>query len=158
MSFDNVIESACTQTITLIYIYLYVWGLDLRLNNIIYYQFLFFIICIDLNHHCHYYWTSKSLLNLWKCIQGSDTTNKWVVHFVISVLLTFLVSVSELKIMDPIYFHFFLFYFLIWNLKLELACHYMWLSHIGHMSHITKNIVKGSRTIMLYSMYYTYWS
>ena len=47
---------------------------------------LSFIICIDLNHHCHHYWTSKSLLNLWECTQDSDITNKWVVHFVIIIL------------------------------------------------------------------------
>ena len=47
-------------------------------------QSLFFIICINFNHHCHYYWTSKSLLNFWECIQDLDITNKWVVYFVIS--------------------------------------------------------------------------
>ena len=77
------IETSCIQTITLLYIYLYIWGLDFRLNNINFYQFLSFIICIDLNHHCHYYWTSESLLTLWECTQGSDITNKWVVYFII---------------------------------------------------------------------------
>jgi len=43
-------------------------------------------ICIDLNHYCHHYWTSESLLNLWECTQGSDITNKWVVYFVIKKL------------------------------------------------------------------------
>jgi len=76
-------EIACTQTITLLYIYLYVWGLNPRLNNINLYQSLSFIIYIDLNHHCHHYWTSELLLNFWECTQGSDITNKWVVHFVI---------------------------------------------------------------------------
>ena len=33
-SFDHVIETACTQTITILYKYFYIWGLDLRLNNI----------------------------------------------------------------------------------------------------------------------------
>ena len=60
-----------------------IYELDLRLNNINLYQSLSFIIYINLNHHCHHYWTSESLLNLWKCTQGSDITNKWVVHFVI---------------------------------------------------------------------------
>ena len=83
MSFDHVMETACAQTITLLYIYLYVWGLDLRLNNINFHQSLSFIIYIDLNHHCHHYWTSESLLNLWEYTQDSDITNKWVVHFVI---------------------------------------------------------------------------
>ena len=32
---------------------------------------------------CNNYWTSESLLNLWEYTQGSDITNKWVVHFVI---------------------------------------------------------------------------
>jgi len=36
MSFDHVIATACTWTITLLYIYLCVWGLDLRFNNINY--------------------------------------------------------------------------------------------------------------------------
>jgi len=76
-------ETACVQAITILYIYLCVSRLDFRLNNINYHQSLSFIICIDLNHHCHYYWTSESLLNLWEYIQGSDITNKWVVHFVI---------------------------------------------------------------------------
>jgi len=34
--FDYVMETACTQTITLLCIYLYVWGLNFRLNNINY--------------------------------------------------------------------------------------------------------------------------
>jgi len=72
---------AYTQTINLLYIYFYIWGLNLRLDNINLHQSLFFIICID--HYCHHYWTSKSLLNLWEYTQGSDITNKWVVHFVI---------------------------------------------------------------------------
>ena len=83
MSFDHVMEIAHAQTITILYIYLYVWELDLRLNNINYYQYLSFIVCINLNHHCHHYWTSESLPNLWEYTQDSDITNKWVVHFVI---------------------------------------------------------------------------
>jgi len=67
-----------------VYIYLCVWKLDLRLNNINFHQFLSFIICIDLNHYCHHYWTSELLLNLWEYTQGSDITNKWVIYFVIS--------------------------------------------------------------------------
>ena len=35
-SFDHVMATACVQTITLLYIYLCVWGLDLRLNNVNY--------------------------------------------------------------------------------------------------------------------------
>ena len=77
------IAIACIQTITLLYIYLCVKGLDFRLNHINFHQPLLFIICINLNHHCHHYWTSESLLNLWEYIQGSNITNKWVVHFVI---------------------------------------------------------------------------
>ena len=34
MSFDHVMETACAQTITLLYIYFYVRELDLRLNNV----------------------------------------------------------------------------------------------------------------------------
>jgi len=33
-SFDNMMESACIQTITILYKYFYIWGLDLRFNNI----------------------------------------------------------------------------------------------------------------------------
>jgi len=80
ISFDYVIETACIQTITILYMYLCVWRLNLRLNNIIH-QSLFFII--NIYHYCHYYWTSKSLINLWEYTQGSNITNKWVVHFVI---------------------------------------------------------------------------
>ena len=58
-SFDHVMATACAQTITLLYIYLYVWGLDLRLNNI--------------NYSCWYFLSSVSyhtlLLNLWNTIQ-----------------------------------------------------------------------------------------
>ena len=34
MSFDHVMETACAQTTTLLYVYFYVWELDLRLNNV----------------------------------------------------------------------------------------------------------------------------
>ena len=64
-------------------IYFYIWKLDFRLNNINFHQSLFFVICIDLNHHCHHYWNSKSLLNFWEYTQGLDITNKWVVYFLI---------------------------------------------------------------------------
>jgi len=86
-------ETACIWAITLLYIYFCVWRLDLRLNNINYHQSLSFIICIDLNYHCYHYWTSESLLNLWECTQGSDITNKWVVHFVISSLIKNTISI-----------------------------------------------------------------
>jgi len=35
MSFDHMMETACIQTIIIMYIYFYVWRLDLKLNNII---------------------------------------------------------------------------------------------------------------------------
>jgi len=44
MSFDHVMETACIQAITLLYIYFYIWELDLRLNNIIYYSSIFIIL------------------------------------------------------------------------------------------------------------------
>jgi len=46
MSFDYVMETTCTQIITILYKYFYVWELNFRLNNI---NFYFFIIdiCID---------------------------------------------------------------------------------------------------------------
>ena len=57
-SFDHVMATACTQTITFLYIYLCVWGLDLRLNNI--------------NYSCWYFSSSVShhtlVLNLWNTI------------------------------------------------------------------------------------------
>ena len=40
-SFDHVMATACARTITLLYIYLCVWGLDLRLNNINYFCWYF---------------------------------------------------------------------------------------------------------------------
>ena len=43
MSFDHVIKTACTQTITILYKHFYIWELDLRFNNI---NFHFFIIVI----------------------------------------------------------------------------------------------------------------
>ena len=59
MSFDHVMATACTWTITLLYIYLCVWGLNLRLNNI--------------NYSCWYFSSSVShhtlVLNLWNTIQ-----------------------------------------------------------------------------------------
>ena len=36
LALESAHQTACTQTITLLYIYLRVWGLDLRLNNINY--------------------------------------------------------------------------------------------------------------------------
>jgi len=38
--FDHVIETVCAHTITILYKYFYIWELDLRLNNIIYYWYL----------------------------------------------------------------------------------------------------------------------
>ena len=40
MSFDHVMKTACVQTIIILYKYFCIWELDLKLNNIIYYQFL----------------------------------------------------------------------------------------------------------------------
>ena len=47
-SFDHVMSTACAQTITLLYIYLCVWGLDLRLNNINY-SYWYFLSSVS--HH-----------------------------------------------------------------------------------------------------------
>ena len=90
MSFDHVMEIAFICTITLLYIYFCIWELDLKLNSINFHYSLFFIICIDLNHHYHYYQTSKLLLNLWEYTQGLDITNKWVVYFVILSIIEFI--------------------------------------------------------------------
>ena len=48
MSFDHVMATAYAWTITLLYIYLCVWGLDLRLNNINYSCWYF---SSSVNHH-----------------------------------------------------------------------------------------------------------
>ena len=66
-SFDHVMVTACAQTITLLYIYLCIWGLNLRLNNI--------------NYSCWYFSSSVShhtlVLNLWNTIQ-LKYHNQWV--------------------------------------------------------------------------------
>ena len=69
MSFDHVMATACTWTITLLYIYLCVWGLNLRLNNInySYWYFLSSTIIISL------YWTSKPP------ISSSITTSEYLI-------------------------------------------------------------------------------
>ena len=65
--FDHVMVTACTRTITLLYIYLCIWGLDLRLNNI--------------NYSCWYFSSSVShhtlILNPWNTIQP-QYHNQWV--------------------------------------------------------------------------------
>ena len=50
ISFDHMIETACIQTITILYKYFYIWELDLRLNNINLYLFI-----IDVYIDIHYY-------------------------------------------------------------------------------------------------------
>ena len=69
MSFDHVMATAYTWTITLLYIYLCVWGLDLRLNNVnySYWYFLSSIIIISL------YWTSETPLS------SSITTSEYLI-------------------------------------------------------------------------------
>ena len=71
ISFDYVIATAYIQTITLLYIYLCIWGLDLRLNNINYpYWWVDYsspIIIISL------YWTSETLPS------SSITTSEWLI-------------------------------------------------------------------------------
>ena len=89
MSFDYVMAKACTQAITLLYIYLYIWGLDLRLNNINYFCWYYLspIIIISL------YWTSETLFSL------SITTSEYLIcdifinnntFFLINIYLDFL--------------------------------------------------------------------
>jgi len=48
-SFDHVMETACVQTITILYKYFCIWGLDLRLNNINLYQLLLIFIFSSLS-------------------------------------------------------------------------------------------------------------
>jgi len=67
MSFDHVMVTACARTITLLYIYLYVWGLDLRLNNVNYSCWYF---SLSVNHHI-------LILNPWNTIQP-QYHNQWV--------------------------------------------------------------------------------
>ena len=61
--------TACARTITLLYIYLCVWGLDLKLNNINYSYWYFpsFIIITSL------YWTSETPLS------SSITTSEYLI-------------------------------------------------------------------------------
>ena len=66
-SFDHVMVTAYTQTITLLYIYLCVWGLNLRLNNINYSCWYF---SSSVNHHI-------LILNPWNTIQP-QYHNQWV--------------------------------------------------------------------------------
>ena len=69
MSFDHVMATACAQTITLLYIYLCVWELDFRLNNINYSYWYFpsSIIITSL------YWTSEIPLS------SSITTSEYLI-------------------------------------------------------------------------------
>ena len=69
ISFDHVMATACAWTITLLYIYLCVWGLDLRLNNINYSYWYFpsSIIITSL------YWTPETLFS------PSITTSKYLI-------------------------------------------------------------------------------
>jgi len=48
-SFNYVIETACAQTITSLYKYFCIWGLDLSLNNINFHQFLLIFIFLSLS-------------------------------------------------------------------------------------------------------------
>jgi len=68
-SFDHVMATAFTQTITLLYIYFCVWGLDLRLNNVNYsYWYFPSSIIITL-----LYWTSETPLS------SSITTSEYLI-------------------------------------------------------------------------------
>ena len=66
-SSDHVMATACARTITLLYIYLCVWGLDLRLNNI---NYSYWYFSSSVNHHI-------LILNLWNTIQ-LQYHNQWV--------------------------------------------------------------------------------
>ena len=59
MSFDYMMATAYAQTITLLYIYLCVWGLNLKLNNVNYSSWYF---SSSVSHH-------TLVLNLWNTIQ-----------------------------------------------------------------------------------------
>ena len=72
MSFDHVMATACTQTITLLYIYLCVWELDLRLNNINLYQLFLLILLITYYHYL-------LILNLWNTTKFKYY-NQWVAY------------------------------------------------------------------------------
>ena len=66
-SFDHVMATACARIITLLYIYLYVWGLDFRLNNVNY-SYWYFLLSVS--HH-------TLVLNLWNTIKFKYH-NQWV--------------------------------------------------------------------------------
>ena len=96
MSFDHVMATACAQTITILYIYLCVWGLDLRLNNI--------------NYSCWYFSSSVNhyilILNLWNTIQ-LKYHNQWVSYLwylpstattFLAIYLTVVLQLSEYSV------------------------------------------------------------
>ena len=62
MSFDYVMETACAQTITILYKYFCIWRLDLRYNNINLYSLLsIFIIIVIIIELLNHYSTSESV-------------------------------------------------------------------------------------------------
>ena len=87
-SFDHVMATACAQTITLLYIYFCVWGLDLRLNNINYSYWYFpsSIIITPL------YWTSETPLS------SSITTSEYLICDTYEIFLYF--TYTDLNIIE----------------------------------------------------------
>ena len=90
MSFGHVMATACAQTITLLYIYLCVWGLNLRLNNVNYFCWYF---SSSANHHI-------LILNLWNTIQ-LKYHNQWVSY--LWYLLGSIDSVFSLQSIPSVY-------------------------------------------------------
>ena len=76
-SFDHVMATACARTITLLYIYLCVWGLDLRLNNVNYSYWYFPSSTIITS----LYWTSETPLS------SSITTSEYLICDSIDIIL-----------------------------------------------------------------------
>ena len=137
-------KTACVQTITILYIYFYVWGLNLKLNNS-YHLFLISInICID---YCHYYWTSKSLLNIWefryhKLLDCWGSGRWWLPinrhrkESSVEWSINLDTGVSSSQIVDlalPLfYFSFFIFIFMLFYFSIFLFLEQLGLRVIGH--------------------------
>ena len=100
MVFDHVIATACAWTIIILYIYLCIWGLNLRLNNINYSYWYFpsSTIIISL------YWTSESSLS------SSITTSKYLIcDSILEVQNSRLCTIQECKRWIGIIFSFSLY-------------------------------------------------
>ena len=102
---------ACARTITLLYIYLCVWGLDLRLNNVNYSYWYFPSSTIITS----LYWTSKIPLS------SSITTSEYLICDTLKTCVIGIGAISRPFVCLILSCHteikFFLLSYLIWQLK-----------------------------------------